>query len=505
LSCAFDLSETAHHHGVRVVELRVRLERDQPEAGRRRREVRVVRVHQAGRQLPHTGGLYEVLELLEVGVGNRDAGVLQHLLGRAEEEHAIAQNRPANRTAELLAAEGNLLGVGLPGEIVLGGEGLVALVHERRSVQQVGARLGHHRQRRAGRSPVRGIELARGELEFLQALRREAHQRAAVMVVAIVGAVNGGNDVRARRSSIRHRSDVLLAPVKRPDSGGARQQRQHPADRARDHRQVLKLRRLNRGGQLRLGHLDQRRLARHGQGFFQPREAQAEIDRERRVDDQRHVPARRRGKARQFRRDGVRPRLEAGHEIQALLVAHGRAHDARVLVRHRDHDSRQGRVGLVENPPVERAGGLRLRRARGHQHCHCDAPHQVADASDRRCRSHCAPLVFPETEKRPRRWWQWDVSAELKQRDAPASLVTRNAWDSYVFGAAGWHVRCRRTILSGRDSPGRTGCRMRASWCRRTTRGRGGRQTPAAPDSRLRTPDSRLRTPGRAPGSGLQA
>ena len=155
-----------------------------------------------------------------LGVRHGQCRVLSHLFDRAEEEDLVPYDRAPNRPAELLAAEGHLVRIGLPGEVVLRTELPIALVDERRAVERVGPRLGHQRHRRAARAPVRRRELARGQLELFETLRRETHQRSAVVVVPVVGAVDGGDHVRAGGTHERHRPDVVLGPVEIGNRGG---------------------------------------------------------------------------------------------------------------------------------------------------------------------------------------------------------------------------------------------------------------------------------------------
>src|SRR5437762_10972144 len=144
----------------------------------------------------------ERIELVEQILGYENPLMLLLLLKCAEEEHLVLEDRTAERSAILLPAERRLRAVALAREVVLRRELPVALVAECRAVELIGARLGDERDGRAARTSVGRRELVRRELERLQALGRDAHQRAAVMVVAVVGAVDRGLDVAARRSAI---------------------------------------------------------------------------------------------------------------------------------------------------------------------------------------------------------------------------------------------------------------------------------------------------------------
>src|SRR6185503_6330823 len=216
---------------------------------------------------------HERIELVEQVLGNENPLMLLLLLTCAEEEHLVLDDRTAERSAVLLPAERRLRALALLREVVLRRQLPVALIAEYRAVELVGARFGDERDGRATRTAVGRGELIRRELERLQALSREAHQRAAVMVVAIVRAVHRRLDVSARRSAVRHRSDRLLRSVERGDRRRSRQQFQHAADRPRNHRQVLQFGGLNGVGNLGLRRLDERRLAGYGQGLIQARQS----------------------------------------------------------------------------------------------------------------------------------------------------------------------------------------------------------------------------------------
>ena len=71
--------------------------------------------------------VHEQLLLVVQGVRNGSARILQDLFGRPEEEDPVAQDRAADRSAELLAAERNLVRIGLPGEVVRRAQPPIAL------------------------------------------------------------------------------------------------------------------------------------------------------------------------------------------------------------------------------------------------------------------------------------------------------------------------------------------------------------------------------------------
>src|SRR5882672_8278974 len=100
----------------------------------------------------------ERIELVEQILGYENPLMLLLLLKGAEEEHLVLDDRTAERYAILLPAERRL-----------------------RAVALVGARLGDERDGSAARTSIGCRELVGRELECLQALGREAHQRAAVM------------------------------------------------------------------------------------------------------------------------------------------------------------------------------------------------------------------------------------------------------------------------------------------------------------------------------------
>ena len=140
----------------------------------------------------------------------------------AEEEHPVAQDRTADRPAPLLAAVGDLFAIVLLREVVLRGQRLVPGEDEPGAVEHVGPRLGDHRDRDAARAPVRRAELTRGELELFEALEREVHQRPALAVVAVVGAVNGRAHVRARAPAEGHVPDTPLGRCRSGSSASRR-------------------------------------------------------------------------------------------------------------------------------------------------------------------------------------------------------------------------------------------------------------------------------------------
>ena len=223
-----------HHHRVLVRQLDVHLAGRQQDTRRLRDRRRVVGIDEALRDHAASLAVDEQLFLVEQVGGDGKLRVLANPLDGAEEERAVAEDRAAGRSAELLAAVGGLVPIGFRGEKVLRHHLVAAAERERRAVKRVGPRLGHHRQRRAAGAAVRGVELARGELELLDRLGRVGEQRAAELVVAIVGAIHARDHVRARGPAIGHAADVRLAPVDRLDLHRPGQQRQHPADVARD-------------------------------------------------------------------------------------------------------------------------------------------------------------------------------------------------------------------------------------------------------------------------------
>src|SRR5206468_4324700 len=64
----------------------------------------------------------ERLQLVVLTGWNEGPLLFQLLLDGAEEEHPVLDDGPADRSTELLAAEGRLLAVGLLGEVVLRGD-----------------------------------------------------------------------------------------------------------------------------------------------------------------------------------------------------------------------------------------------------------------------------------------------------------------------------------------------------------------------------------------------
>ncbi len=282
------------------------------------------------------------------------------LLARAEEEHFVLHDRTAERSAKLLPAERRLRAVALLREVVLRRQLPVALVAEHRAVELVGARLGDKRDRRAARTSVGGRELVGRELERLEAFSREAHERSAVVVVAVVGAVDRGLDVAARRSAVRHRSDGLLRSVERGDGRRPRQQLEHAADGPRNHRQVLQFGGLNGVGNLRLRRLDERRLTGDGERLVEAGQRQFEIDRDRRVDAQSDVVTQRLRETGQLRLDLIGAWLEAGQEILSFSVGHARADHAGGRVGNRHGYTWKDGVAVVDDAAVERACCLRV-------------------------------------------------------------------------------------------------------------------------------------------------
>ena len=275
-----------HHHRVLVRQLHVHLAGGQQHARRLRDGGRVVGIDEALRD--HAGGLaiHEQLFFVEQVRGYGKLRVLANPLDGAEEERAVADDRAADRPAELLAAVGDLVPIRFRREKVLRGHLVAAAKPERRAVQHVGARLGHHRQRRTAGAAVRRVELAGGELELLDRLGRVGEEGSAELVVAIIGAIHARDHVRARRPAIGHAADVRLAAVRRLDLHGSRQQRQHPADVARDQRQVLELCRFDARRDLRLRDLDQRGGASHGDRLGDSGQAHLEVEREGRIHSQ---------------------------------------------------------------------------------------------------------------------------------------------------------------------------------------------------------------------------
>src|ERR1044071_2110277 len=115
------LPRIAEHQRLRVIELRVHLARVRRQRAREVLAPRVLRVNGPRRQLTGRENRHERVELREERGGNEGALVLRLLLDGAEEEHLVFENRTAERSAVLLAAERRLLPAGLLRQVILRG------------------------------------------------------------------------------------------------------------------------------------------------------------------------------------------------------------------------------------------------------------------------------------------------------------------------------------------------------------------------------------------------
>src|SRR5688572_13604379 len=163
---------------------------------RNRARTRMVRIDETRRQSSAGCGADEQLELAELPIRHGYARVLVHVLERAKEEHPIAQNRTTERSPRLLAAVRNLLAILERSEIVLRRQCTIPKVHKPGAMGYVRSRLRDHRDRDTPSASICGGELTRRELELLEGLEREIHQRATLTVVAIVRAIDSGTHVR---------------------------------------------------------------------------------------------------------------------------------------------------------------------------------------------------------------------------------------------------------------------------------------------------------------------
>ena len=331
----FVLAREPCEHRLLVVDLVVHLAAVHPEPALDRQIARVLRIDRSRRKVSRRELRHQQIELAEECLRHERADRLALLLDGAEEEHLVVDER----AAVLLAAERRLGRTRLRGVVVLRDQFPVALVAEQRAVELVRARLGDHCHRRAARTSVSRRELVGRELELLEALGRVGHQRAAVVIVAVVRAVHPLGDVAARRAAVRDRSGLVLRAVERGRGRGARQQFEHAGNRARDHRQVLQLGCLNRGGHLRLRGLDERCFAGHRQRLVDAGDGELEVDCQRGADQQVDVVARRRLEAGQIALHLVRAGFQTGQRPLAVLVGDGRADHACRLVRNGDGDT----------------------------------------------------------------------------------------------------------------------------------------------------------------------
>jgi hypothetical protein len=118
---------------------------------------------------------------------------------------------------------------------------------------------------------------------------------------------------------------------------------------------------------LRLRHLDQRGFPGHRDGFRHVRERKLEIERDRRIDCQRHAISDRRLESGQLRLDVVDAGIETRNEEITLGVGDAGSHHAGARIGRRDGHPWQNGVTLIEGPPVERARALRKRHPGAHQ------------------------------------------------------------------------------------------------------------------------------------------
>ena len=162
---------------------------------------------------PHGGARHRVVE--------HQALPLAHALVAGEEERAAAHDRAAQRRAELLALQ--LLG--LAREEVARIEGVVAHEVEEGAVELVGAGLGGGVERAARLAELGGVG-ALLHLELLERVDRRLDQRAALVMVGDVGAIEHERGLAAADAADRGARDVVGADAEQV--AAARQQ-----DRAR--------------------------------------------------------------------------------------------------------------------------------------------------------------------------------------------------------------------------------------------------------------------------------
>src|SRR5688500_17754608 len=122
--------------GISFERVRTKTERLAPDPG-------MIGIDEPGGQQAGIGCLDQNFELVVLLCRNKFVQVLNSLLDRTKKEHAVPNDRAAERSAEVLAAVRRLLPVGLQGEVVLRRQLAIALVAKDRAVQYVRPRLGN--------------------------------------------------------------------------------------------------------------------------------------------------------------------------------------------------------------------------------------------------------------------------------------------------------------------------------------------------------------------------
>ncbi len=323
-------------------------------------------------------------EGLIVGVSRAidvDAGLFARTLDREKQEGLVLLHRPADGSAELLAAERSLLpAAAVRGllEVVQRVEDLIAVLKEDRPVKNVGAGLGDHVHRRAFAAPVGGRKPLRGDIEFLNGFEGKLHDGPAHRVVLVVDAVHGHVHVASAGSIGGEDAVTGFGWVVRRHWTGARRENRQIDEIARVKRKIFHFRWRDRLTDIRFFKIDQRSAAgfnRYCLGLLARRKLR--INGRRATDKEFHIlikPGRE-----SLHRDAnlINARWQKIEHVEADVIAYFRAlQTGRLIVdghlRARNHRSRFVGHGALQSGRRCRLG----EHVRGTQARQCESKRQ---------------------------------------------------------------------------------------------------------------------------------
>ncbi len=293
----------------------------------------------------------------------RDGVFLDELEG-PEEVRAVLHDRPAEREAGLLAGVIVLRRL----ERALRAQAVVAEERKRRPRHVVGARLGHDRQRAAGRPADFRVEAVRDHAELADGVLAEPRAREAERGIGEVDAVHHDGGL-ARVAARADHGRIADEPVAAALALHAGRQEGQALEVAVGHRQLLNLFGDDVGGRVGLVDVHERRVGGDVHGLTQLRELERRRQAGGLADVQLEAFLHDGCEPLENERDGVGAGRHGRNAGGAVAAGDGDALEAGGRTAHGDRDARQRRAALVGDDDFDGGiGGLRAcGRGRRHQ------------------------------------------------------------------------------------------------------------------------------------------